>query len=138
MGANKLRIILDTNWYISATINKKSRRILYDLLNNDKLIILFSEEILTEYRNVISRDKFKKMITLLQALRFISQVIPKLKKVQINTKVQLSRDPNDNYLLSLAIDNKADYLITGDIDLLVLEGIGDTKIVRLNSFLEDL
>jgi hypothetical protein len=28
-GNKKIRVILDTNWYISATINKNSRRTLY-------------------------------------------------------------------------------------------------------------
>ncbi|HAL82335.1 MAG TPA: putative toxin-antitoxin system toxin component, PIN family [Mucilaginibacter sp.] len=53
MPVKKIRIILDTNWYVSATINKKSRRVLYELLTNKSLVILFSDEILKEYKQVI-------------------------------------------------------------------------------------
>jgi putative PIN family toxin of toxin-antitoxin system len=134
--ANKTRIILDTNWYISATINKNSRRILYQILTNHNLIVIFSDEIIQEYRAVITRDKFKKIIKINQALRFFNLTIPKLEYIAIKTPVKASRDPKDNYLLSLSIDGRANYLITGDLDLLILEQIGQTKIVRLNDFLE--
>jgi putative PIN family toxin of toxin-antitoxin system len=46
MAVKKIRVILDTNWYISATINRRSRRLLYQLLTNNNIVILFSDEIL--------------------------------------------------------------------------------------------
>ncbi len=52
----KVRVILDTNWYISATINRTSRRLLYNLIINNKLIIILSREILKEYKLVMQRD----------------------------------------------------------------------------------
>ena len=39
-------------------------------------------------------------------------------------------------MLSLAVDGKADYLLTGDKDLLVLEKIGDTKIKTISEFFD--
>jgi len=138
MVENKIRIVLDTNWYISATINKKSRRILYKILAHPGITVLFSEEIVNEYRNVIVRDKFKKTISIGQAIRFLNLILPTLEYVTIKTFVEQSRDVNDNYLLSLSIDGKADYLVTGDMDLLILEKIGQTKILKLNSFIESI
>lgn len=44
----------------------------------------------------------------------------------------------DNFLLNLAIDSKADFLITGDADLLVLEEIGTTKIISITQLSEFL
>ena len=38
----RLKIILDTNWYVSASINRTSRRRLYDLLINENLTIFYS------------------------------------------------------------------------------------------------
>jgi len=40
----------------------------------------------------------------------------------------------DNYLLSLAIDSNADFLITGDNDLLILSRIENTKIIKYSDF----
>jgi putative PIN family toxin of toxin-antitoxin system len=136
MALKRIRIILDTNWYISATINKNSRRILYQLLTNKNIIVLYCDEIIAEYQQVIIRNKFSKVIKPKQAFRFIDFVLPKLEYITLKTAVKASRDPKDNYLLSLSIDGNADYLITGDMDLLVLEHIEKTKIMRLNQFLE--
>ena len=46
----------------------------------------------------------------------------------VKSKIELCRDSKDDFLLSLAMDSKADYLITGDNDLLDLKTIGKTKI----------
>ena len=46
-----------------------------------------------------------------------------------------SRDPKDNKFLALAVSGQADYLITGDKDLLVLKSIGAIPIVSPAEFL---
>lgn len=138
MAIKRIRIILDTNWYVSATINKNSRRTLYQILTNKKLIVLFCSELIDEYQRVINRDKFSKVIKPKQASRLMNIITPTLEYNKLTTPFELSRDVKDNYLLSLSIDGKADYLITGDDDLLILEQIGKTKIVRLNFFLNIL
>ncbi len=55
--------------------------------------------------------------------------------VTIRSKVQACRDPKDNYLLALAKDGRADVLITGDKDLLVMETFEGVKIISPASFL---
>jgi len=135
MPVKKIRIILDTNWYVSATINKKSRRVLYELLTGENLIIIFSDEILKEYNQVIARDKFKKIIQAKQVTRFMNLVMSKLEIIELKASLTGSRDPKDNFLLSLSFDSNADYLITGDMDLLILQITGLTKIVTLPDFM---
>ncbi|MGB3849642.1 MAG: putative toxin-antitoxin system toxin component, PIN family, partial [Tunicatimonas sp.] len=44
------------------------------------------------------------------------------------------RDAKDNFLLSLAKDGKADYLVTGDGDLLDIEIFGNTQIMTYHQF----
>lgn len=136
MATKKIRIILDTNWYISATINKKSRRTFYELLTNQSLIILFSSEILKEYNQVAARNKFRKIINAQQVARFMNLTISKVKNIELKSNLVGSRDKKDNFLLSLAVDGNADYLMTGDLDLLVLEKINSTQIVTLTAFLQ--
>lgn len=81
----RLKIVLDTNWYVSASINRNSRRRLYALLINENLTIFYSRELLAEYESVISRKKFEKFIRQEQVSRFISLVLSRLKPVEINT-----------------------------------------------------
>jgi putative PIN family toxin of toxin-antitoxin system len=55
--------------------------------------------------------------------------------VEIIERVDLCRDKKDNKFLEVAINGKADYLITGDNDLLVLRPFQDVKIMTVNEFL---
>ncbi len=49
-------------------------------------------------------------------------------EVEIISKVSVCRDAKDNYLLALAQDSLADFLITGDQDLLILKTFQTTVI----------
>jgi putative PIN family toxin of toxin-antitoxin system len=55
--------------------------------------------------------------------------------VEILERVDLCRDEKDNKFLEVAINGKADYLITGDNDLFVLRSFQDVKIITINEFL---
>jgi len=131
----RLKIIFDTNWYVSASINRKSRRRLYDLLVDENLTIFYSGELLHEYKSVIFRKKFEKYIRTDQVNRFISLVLTRLKPFEIKTVVRLSRDAKDNYLFSMSLDCNADYLVTRDPDLLELKEFGKTKILTMAEFI---
>ncbi len=56
------------------------------------------------------------------------------KIVKVKSTVNLCRDPKDNFLLALAKDSNADYLITGDEDLLVIKNIYQTDILSYIEF----
>jgi predicted nucleic acid-binding protein len=58
------------------------------------------------------------------------------RKVNVRSVVDVCRDPDDNYLLALAKDGGADYLLTGDADLLTLKEFGKTKIMQLTDFIK--
>ncbi len=130
----KIRIILDTNWYVSAILNKKSRRTLYEFLINKRLEILYTDQLQSEFLDVINRPKFKNIITSSQIQRFFSLILPRLDYIPLKTSTALSRDPKDNYLLSLALDGKADYLVTGDLDLLVIQEYEGIRIMKMMEF----
>ena len=134
MGKRSIRVILDTNWYVSASINRRSRRTLYDLLTNQRLCLLGTQKLVDEYSTVIFRKKFQQIIRANQVRRFLNLVMPRLEQVELRSTFFASQDPKDNYLLALAHDGKADYLVTGDPDLLVLVQFGETRIVRMAEF----
>jgi putative PIN family toxin of toxin-antitoxin system len=130
----KIKVIFDTNWYISACINRKSRRVLYELLTDTRLTILYGTQLIDEFSEVIHRPKFRKYISPDQIKRFIGMVLPKLAIVEMTSVITGSRDPKDNYLLALSRDGNADYLVTGDPDLLVLERFEDTIVLKMHDF----
>lgn len=55
--------------------------------------------------------------------------------LRFTSDVTICRDEKDNFLLALAKDSGADYLITGDKDLLILKTIEKTKILTIVDFL---
>jgi len=131
------KIILDTNLWISFLISKKLNQI-DTLIESNKITLVFSNELMEEFIEVVSRPKFKKYFSKndIQKLLIYFDKYGKLFKIKSNVKV--CRDDKDNFLLNLSIDSKADYLITGDKDLLILEKIENTKIINFTDFIKEI
>jgi putative PIN family toxin of toxin-antitoxin system len=137
MSINKNKIIIDTNLWISWLISDKYIKLDY-IIKNEKIELLYSKELIEEYLEVICRPKiqkyFKKNIIEMESV--IVEIFDKYAtEINIKSKVNICRDKKDNFLLSLAIDGKADYLITGDKDLLELEKFKNTNIITLSDFI---
>lgn len=134
MLRKKDRIIIDTNLWISYLLSKRISS-LDTLFQDEAITIIFSQELLDEFIEVARRPKLKKYFSLPDLESLLLQISLYAEIVSVNSNVVLCRDPKDNFLLSLAIDSKANFLITGDKDLLDLNKVGDTKIVTFNQYL---
>jgi len=131
------RVILDTNLWISFLISKKFNQI-DSLVASKTIVFVFSHESLEEFLTVIKRPKLINLITDSDIHELIRQFDNYGKLVKVKSSITLCRDPKDNFLLNLAVDSKADYLVTGDADLLVLKTVQKTRICKWNEFLLDL
>ena len=134
MPKRKDRVVIDTNIWISFLLTKDISK-LDKIFSNESIILLFSQELLDEFIEVASRPKFKKYFTIIDLQDLLQQIRLQADFIEVNSVVTLSRDLKDNFLLSLAKDGKADYLLTGDNDLLVLKRLGRTRILTLSEFL---
>ncbi|MEH2446769.1 MAG: putative toxin-antitoxin system toxin component, PIN family [Nostoc sp.] len=135
MPENKtIKIIIDTNLWISFLIGKELKQ-LQNLLLEEIIQVVVSEEILEEIILVTQRPKLQKYFPLnkvdelIQILRTISLFI------KIISEVSLCRDVKDNYLLALAKDSDANFLLTGDQDLLDITKFENTEIITYQKFL---
>ena len=127
------KIIIDTNLWISFLLTKKFDFI-DDILEKKNVRLVFSEELLLEFIEVAKRPKFRKFFTI-DDLKNLLQIIEQYSVYTLVTsKVSICRDEKDNFLLSLAKDSNADYLITGDKDLLVLGKFEQTNILTITEF----
>lgn len=131
----KNKIILDTNIWISFLISKSLKGI-DKLIFSKKVILLFSDELMTEFIDVTSREKLKPYFTKEDIVSLIDIIEEYGKIINVKSKVEICRDKEDNFLLSLAKDGEADYLITGDKDLLIIKKFEKTRIIKLTDFLE--
>ena len=57
--------------------------------------------------------------------------------MKVSSGLDVCRDKKDNFLLNLACDSKADYLVTGDKDLLEIKSLNKTKILTLSELKEN-
>ena len=85
---------------------------------------------------VTSRDKIKKYFEPEKVTDLISLLDIILEKVKIRKVDQICRDPKDDFLLALSKESIADFLITGDKDLLEIKHYGRTEILTLKKFKE--
>jgi putative PIN family toxin of toxin-antitoxin system len=111
------KLILDTNIIVSALIsNSIPTKILYELVLTQKVKTCLTEEIFTEYIEVLNREKFIKYTNFKSKADI---VLNKLREISIyyetNRKVEILSDTSDNKFLELAAVSSADYLITGNI-----------------------
>ncbi|MBP7961280.1 MAG: putative toxin-antitoxin system toxin component, PIN family [Caldilineaceae bacterium] len=140
-----MRIIIDTNVVVSGLISPKGapRRIL-DAWENGSFTLLYSVAIVKEIQGVLNRAWLQRRMA------HVPNLIPDLLKTiirkgelidvsdrEIETPSAL-RDPFDEKFLICALLGHADYLVTGDKDLLVLETIGATQIVSPTFFADVL
>lgn len=130
-----MRLILDTNLWISFLISSKFEK-LDELLFNQKYKLLFSQELLEEFVAVGKRPKLRKYISRDELEDLLETIDEVAEFVSVTSEISECRDPKDNFLLSLAVDGKADYLLTGDKDLLVLKKIGKTEIRTISEFFD--
>ena len=107
-------------------------------VENGKIKLVFSKELFAEFITVAERPKFKKFFSQKDIKKLISVINKFGFLCQVSTNVNDCRDTKDNFLLNLAIDSNADYLITGDADLLELKIIHHTKILTIKDLENEL
>jgi putative PIN family toxin of toxin-antitoxin system len=93
-------------------------------------------ELIDELETTTAKPKLKKYFGphALEEMLLVFESLIDLVDVKSTSKI--CRDPKDNFLLALAKDGKADYLLTGDQDLLDIKKYGRTKITTISKFLE--
>lgn len=130
------RIIIDTNLWISFLITKDFAKI-DEFLFSRRGILVFSQELLDEFLEVARRPKFRRFFSTTDIEELLETIDEYADFVKVQTQIEICRDPKDNFLLSLSVDGKADYLLTGDKDLLELTKFGETTIITISDFLQD-
>jgi len=133
----KLRIILDTNIWISFLITKDYSK-LDKLIDKEQIRLIFSTELIDEFIQVTKRPKLNKFFKI-EEIEYLIQIFNDYGDlIQVKSKIQKCRDKNDDFLLSLAVDSSADYLVTGDDDLLSIGKIENTEIITIKGLVKKI
>jgi putative PIN family toxin of toxin-antitoxin system len=130
---NAIKIVVDTNIWISFLIGR-SFDSLINTIATKKVEIFFSRELNNELFTVITRPKLKAQITETKIAEIREVINNIVTIVETDSGISDCRDPGDNFLLELAVSAGADYLITGDSDLLVLNPYRNIHIIKAKEF----
>jgi putative PIN family toxin of toxin-antitoxin system len=129
----KIKAIIDTNLFISFLIGKKLKS-LKQRLTDASIELIFAGQNILEIKIVTSREKFRRYFDQNQVDDLIHFIQTTGKVYQINEVPKVCRDPKDDFLLELAKISNADYLVTGDKDLIEIDNFHGTAIVSIDSF----
>jgi len=134
-----MRLVLDVNVWISGLLWQGVPKQIIDLARTSTVTVFVSEPILSELEEVLARAKFQSKMRslgitsqdLMNLVRQLSQVC-----VPISVDVPNLRDPDDAVILGTAIAAKAMLVVSGDLDLLVLEEFAGIPILNPTDFLD--
>lgn len=132
-----MRVLIDTNIWISYLLGGLLKGLDGKIFSKEIKIVV-SDEMLKELSEVLSRPRFKNIFTAERIKELYSLLDNYAVLVSPSQRVSACRDKKDNFLLEVALEGKAGYLITGDEDLLVLNPFHNTRIVRPKDFEEML
>jgi len=131
-----VKAVIDTNIWISFFIGKLLAG-LDDYILDALLEVVISDEQLEEIRTVLRRPKFRKHFSPDDIEEFLSLLYKSARIVTVHHTIKDCRDEKDNFILETAIRGRADYIVTGDKDLLVLNPYRGKKIIGFREF-EDI
>jgi putative PIN family toxin of toxin-antitoxin system len=142
-ASGNLRVVVDTNVLVSAAISHRGlpRRVL-DAWEHGSFQLLMADAMLAEVTDVLHRDAIRQKYHLTdeQIAQLVHDLTVATERVIPHEPPPVSsRDPKDDPLLAVALSGHADYLITGDDDLLVLQGdprLGTLQIVTARDFVQ--
>ncbi len=131
-----MRVVVDCNVLISAALSKTGASAQAIKRAEDFHQIILSEKTLREFSDTLLKTKFDKYFRPID-VRFaiISRYSSKCELIVPFHRVKVCRDPNDDMYLELALSGKANCVITGDPDLLVLHPFENIPIISPKDFL---
>jgi len=130
-----LRLVFDTNIIISALLFEGSKPSKAFNIGIEQEVILFSSSTLTELEEVLWRNKFDQYISHEDRKQFLSSFILHATPVEPDQTITECRDSKDNKFLELAVCGKADFIISGDEDLLILNPFRNIRILTPSRFI---
>jgi uncharacterized protein len=129
------RLVLDANVIVSSVLSAQGKaRQAFDLAIATG-IVLMSDDTFAELSEVLLRPKFDRYSNRTKRETFLDELLGLVEFVKITVQIDECRDSKDNKYLELAISGKADSVVTGDEDLLVLHPFRQIPIVSIQTFL---
>ena len=130
-----MKLVLDTNIFISAFYWGGNSQKIIDRVIEGIDEMYFSKQIVNEISEVMNRPKFRTEKAKING--YIKTIEKSGKKVFVEGKIKgICRDKDDDDKLECAIKCNADFLITGDDDLLILRNYGNINVITPKEYID--
>ena len=137
-GRKEPLVVLDTNILISYLWGSvHCLRIVRAMLLENRFTPAVTPEIIGEFDDVVSRPRIKRQIGEITPAIFKREYLLFARMVHPRERVKICDDSDDNILLECAQAADAEYIVTGDDDLLRLKKFGTVKIVTPADFIRE-
>ena len=128
-----MKAVFDTNVLIAAFLTEGICSGLLIRARKQAFNLVLCDDIIREFEGILIK-KFKLTSTDISEISTIvseaaSEILHKLGPIP-----NICRDPNDDMIIACAIDATADYIVTGDEDLLILKRYKDIVIINPRNF----
>ncbi|MFH1845548.1 MAG: putative toxin-antitoxin system toxin component, PIN family [bacterium] len=130
-----MRVVVDTNVFISSFFGGNPRRVI-DLWSNGDITLCFTREIIQEYVEVLERLGLREDEGLSDILSLFARGFNCLFTTRTPDLEIVADDPDDDKFIECAVALKADCVITGDKALLAVEKYMNIEITTPARFLE--
>jgi len=130
-----MRIVVDTNVFISAALKDKSLPSIALHLATQRAVLLKSAATEAQLLDVIARPYLAPLIAP-ATFDWFKQLMAKAEWVTVTESIAACRDSTDDKFLELAVSGQADFILTGDADLLVLNPFRGIPIVNPATFVQ--
>jgi len=131
-----MRVVLDTNIFVSMALGGITGKI-NDGWREGKYTIVVSDEIVSEYLNVLQRPKFHLSSQIISAI--INRIYRRAEFVTTTETITVvGADPTDNKFLEAAIAGHVDTIVSGDGHLLELKEFRKISIITAKVFISQL
>lgn len=128
-----MRVVVDTNVWVSFLIGKQLDR-LDEHLQRKKVVMISSRRQALEIAVVLERPHLREYVTEEKRMLLDYFTIRTAQLAEPKERIEVCRDTKDNYLLEIAVAGKADCIVTGDQDLLVLHPFHGIEILSYREF----
>ncbi len=133
--SQQLRVVFDTNVLISAALLPHS--IPGRALRRTRAagIVLSTQDLVTEVRNVLARPKFDRYVSAQMRDEYLATYIRAAEFVEVAQHIAVCRDPKDDLVLEAAVNGQATCIVSGDDDLVILHPFQGIPILRPGEFI---
>ena len=96
-----------------------------------------SKPLADEMTSTLLREKFNRYVPQTERIQLLDIILRSATTIAVTGNIHICRDPKDDMVLDLAVEGKANFIITGDRDLLVLGQYESVKIMSPVQFLQE-